>query len=78
MQNIMVVYRRESEDDNYSKNLSAFGSRPVQTSYLLLKKDMVECDKSGRYFATSMIEQRRYMGWERFGDKLPFNYKRPE
>ena len=77
-QNIMVLYRRESEDDNYSKNLSAFGSRPVQTSYLLLKKDTVVFDKSGRYFETYMIEQRGYMGWERFGDKLPFDYTLPD
>ena len=44
----------------------------------LLNKDVVTFDKKGRYFETYMIEQRGYMGWERMGDKLPFDYIRPE
>ena len=75
---LMVIYRRESEENNYSKDLIKMRANPFQKSYLLLNKDMVVFDKSGRYFETYMIEQRGYMGWERMGDKLPFDYIRPE
>ena len=75
---LKVIYRRESEENNYNKDLIKLRAYPFQESYILLNKDMVVFDKSGRYFETYMIEQRGYMGWERFGDKLPFNYKRPE
>ena len=32
-------------------------------------------DKNGRYFERFMIEKQKYMGWERVGDQLPFDYK---
>lgn len=75
---ILVIYRKESEENNYSKDLIKLRAKPFQKSYLLLNKDIVIFDKSGRYFETYMIEQRGYMGWERFGDKLPFDYMLPQ
>ena len=42
---------------------------------MTLGKDSVIFDKNGRYFEKFMIEQQEYMGWERVGDQLPFDYK---
>jgi hypothetical protein len=72
-----VRYRKESEEMNYGLDN---WSTPTyqQTSYIILDKDSVIIDKNGRYFEVYMIEQQGYMGWERVGDQLPFNYGPPK
>ncbi len=72
-----VYYKKESEEMNYA--LDNFSEpKHQQTSYILLGKDLVIIDKNGRYFETYMIEQQGYMGWERVGDQLPFDYVQPK
>ena len=68
-----IIYRRESEENNYAmdrrKNIES-----TQTSYLILKKGSVVFDKKGRYFELYMIEQQGYNAWERVGERLPLDY----
>ena len=68
-----IIYRRESEENNYAmdrrKNIES-----TQTSYLILKKGSVIFDKKGRYFELYMIEQQGYNAWERVGERLPLDY----
>ena len=73
---LMVRYMEEGEELNYPINMFESYSKPkiFQTSYLKLGKESVVFDKNGRYFEKFMIEKQEYMGWERVGDQLPFNY----
>ena len=74
---MMVKFNREGEELNYLFYTFESKSKPKihQTSVLKLGKDSVIFDKNGRYFEKFMIEQQEYMGWERVGDQLPFDYK---
>ncbi|MDC0234858.1 carboxypeptidase-like regulatory domain-containing protein [Candidatus Marinimicrobia bacterium] len=74
---MMVKFKREGEELNYLFYTFESKSKPKthQTSFLKLGKDSVIFDKNGRYFEKFMIEQQEYMGWERVGDQLPFDYK---
>ena len=74
---MMVKFNREGEELNYLFYMFESKSKPKvhQTSFLKLGKDTVIFDKNGRYFEKFMIEQQEYMGWERVGDQLPFDYK---
>ncbi len=74
---LMVRYMDEDEELNYPLYTFESYSKPknFQTSLLILRKDSVVFDKYGRYFEKFMIEQQEYMGWERVGDQLPYNYK---
>ena len=73
---MMVKFNREGEELNYLFYTFESKSKPKihQTSVLKLGKDSVIFDKNGRYFEKFMIEQQEYMGWERVGDQLPFDY----
>jgi hypothetical protein len=73
---LMVRYMEEGEELNYPINMFESYSKPkiFQTSYLKLGKESVVFDKNGRYFERFMIEKQEYMGWERVGDQLPFDY----
>ena len=74
---MMVKFNREGEELSYGFYTFESQSKPKihQTSFLKLGKDTVIFDKNGRYFEKFMIEQQEYMGWERVGDQLPFDYK---
>ncbi|MBC8346688.1 MAG: carboxypeptidase-like regulatory domain-containing protein [Candidatus Marinimicrobia bacterium] len=73
---LMVRYMEEGEELGYAFDPFLGYSKPkiYQTSVLTLGKDSVIFDKKGRYFERFMIEQQEYMGWERVGDQLPFDY----
>ena len=68
-----IIYRRESEENNYAMDRRK-DIKSVQTSYLILKKGSVVFDKKGRYFELYMIEQQGYNAWERVGERLPLDY----
>ena len=70
---LKIIYRKESEEKNYSMDRRK-KSQSVQTSYLILKKGSVIFDKNGRYFELYMIEQQGYNAWERVGERLPLDY----
>ena len=71
---MMIRYRYESEELNYTMN-NRFRTQPhEQTSFIELKKGSVLFDRKGRYFDPYMIEQQGYTAWERVGDQLPFDY----
>ena len=74
---MMVKFNREGEELNYRFYTFNSDNKPkiYQTSFLQLGKDSVIFDKNGRYFERFMIEKQEYMGWERVGDQLPFDYK---
>ena len=65
------------EELNYRFYTFDSDSKPKihQTSFLKLGKDSIIFDKNGRYYERFMIEKQEYMGWERVGDQLPFDYK---
>ena len=72
---MMIRYRYESEELNYTMN-NRFRTQPhEQTSFIELKKSSVLFDRKGRYFDPYMIEQQGYTAWERVGDQLPFDYE---
>ena len=70
---LMVVYNKESEENNYALDRRK-GTRSVQTSFLILDSGSVVFDKKGRYFEMFMIEQQGYSAWERVGERLPLQY----
>ena len=74
---MMVKFNKEGEELNYGFYAFESDSKPkiYQTSFLKLGKDSVIFDKNGRYYERFMIEKQEYMGWERVGDQLPFDYK---
>ena len=72
---MLIRYRYESEELNYTMN-NRFRTQPhEQTSFIVLKKGSVSFDRKGRYFDPYMIEQQGYTAWERVGDQLPFDYE---
>ena len=72
---MLIRYRYESEELNYTMN-NRFRTQPhEQTSFIELKKGSVSFDRKGRYFDPYMIEQQGYTAWERVGDQLPFDYE---
>ena len=72
---MLIRYRYESEELNYTMN-NRFRTQPhEQTSFIELKKGNVSFDRKGRYFDPYMIEQQGYTAWERVGDQLPFDYE---
>ena len=72
---MLIRYRYESEELNYTMN-NRFRTQPhEQTSFIELKKGSVLFDRKGRYFDPYMIEQQGYTAWERVGDQLPFDYE---
>jgi len=74
---MMVKFNKEGEELNYGFYTFDSDSKPKihQTSFLKLGKDSIIFDKNGRYYERFMIEKQEYMGWERVGDQLPFDYK---
>jgi hypothetical protein len=74
---MMVKFNKEGEELNYRFYTFDSDSKPkiYQTSFLILGKDSIIFDKNGRYYERFMIEKQEYMGWERVGDQLPFDYK---
>jgi len=74
---MMVKFNKEGEELNYRFYTFDSDSKPKihQTSFLKLGKDSIIFDKNGRYYERFMIEKQEYMGWERVGDQLPFDYK---
>ena len=74
---LQVVYTHEKEEEVYVRSSMLFGSRKstYQTSVIFLRSKSVILDETGNITEPLDMLFEGYLGWEKVGDMVPFDYQ---